>query len=211
MLYLPCYQPNDSARPVGKNTTKSENNLPENAFVFCCFNQSFKITAEVFTVWLRILKQAPNSVLWLLDCNPWAKVNLQKTAENEGVDKNRLIFAPRVPIDVHLARHLHADLFLDTLPYNAHTTASDALFMNVPLLTCIGDSFASRVAASLLTYAGLPQLITQNLQEYEQKALYYAKNPEALTIHSKTSALFNTAQFAHDVEQQYLTVGAKLP
>ena len=160
---------------------------------------------------MRILKQVPNSVLWLLDCNPWAKANLQREAESVGIDKSRLIFAPRVPIDAHLARHIHADLFLDTLPYNAHTTASDALFMDIPLLTCSGNTFASRVAASLLTRAGLPQFIAKSLAEYEQKALDFAQNPSKLTIQSKKSALFNTTQFARDLEQQYLTVSAKLP
>jgi protein O-GlcNAc transferase len=214
LLYLPCYQPNDSQRPVGKSSTKVENNLPENAFVFCCFNQTFKITAEMFTAWMRILKQAPNSVLWLLDCNPWAKANLQAAAERAGVVENRLIFAPRVPISEHLARHVHADLFLDTLPYNAHTTASDALFMGVPVLTMLGDTFASRVAASLLTRAGLPELITHNLSEYEQKALYFAQSPDKiaqLKTKPAKSALFDATQFARAVEQQYLNVYATLP
>ena len=211
LLYLPCYQPNDSQRPIGKSSTKTENNLPENAFVFCCFNQTFKITAEMFTVWMRILNQAPNSVLWLLDCNPWAKSNLLAAAESAGIASNRLIFAPRVPIAEHLARHTHANLFLDTLPYNAHTTASDALFMDVPVLTCIGETMPSRVAASLLTLAGLPQFIASSLAEYEQKALYFFKNPTELTIQSNTSPLFNAEKFARDVEQQYLTIYAKLP
>ena len=211
LLYLPCYQPNDSQRPIGKSSTKTENNLPENAFVFCCFNQTFKITAEMFTVWMRILKQAPDSVLWLLDCNPWAKSNLLAAAASAGIANNRLIFALRVPIAEHLARHTHANLFLDTLPYNAHTTASDALFMDVPVLTCIGETMPSRVAASLLTLAGLPQFIASSLAEYEQKALYFFKNPTELTIQSNTSPLFNAEKFARDVEQQYLTIVAKLP
>jgi protein O-GlcNAc transferase len=214
LLYLPCYQPNDSQRPVGKSTTKAENNLPADAFVFCCFNQTFKITAEMFACWLRILKQAPNSVLWLLDCNPWAKASLLREAESAGIAPKRIIFAPRVAIDSHLARHVHADLFLDTLPYNAHTTASDALFMGVPVLTMLGDTLASRVAASLLTRAGLPELITHNLAEYENKALYFAQSLDKLAqLKTKPakSALFDAAQFATDVEQQYLNISAKLP
>jgi protein O-GlcNAc transferase len=214
LLYLPCYQPNDSQRPIGKSTTRTENNLPADAFVFCCFNQTFKITAEIFAAWMRILKQAPNSVLWLLDCNPWAKTNLQREAENAGIAAERIIFAPRVPIAEHLARHVHANLFLDTLPYNAHTTASDALFMNVPVLTILGDTFASRVAASLLTRAGLPQLITDNLQAYEQKAVYFAQHPQKLAdinIAHKKSVLFDANQFAHDLEQKYLDIWTKLP
>ncbi len=211
LLYLPCYQPNDSARPVGKATQKLAHHLPENSFVFCCFNQSFKITADVFAIWMNILKQAPNAVLWLLECNQWAKNNLQKTAENAGIDKNRLIFAPRVAIAEHLERHNHADLFLDTLPYNAHTTASDALFMRLPLLTCLGDTFAARVAASLLQRIEMPDLITQNLQEYEQTALDFAQNPQKLAqlkqkldLYIKNFALFNPAQFARDLERKYV-------
>lgn len=213
-LYLPCYQPNDSQRPIGKATTKTDNDLPADAFVFCCFNQTFKITAEIFAAWMRILKQVPNSVLWLLDCNPWAKTNLQTAAESAGITSNRLIFAPRVPIAEHLARHAHASLFLDTQPYNAHTTASDALFMNVPVLTLLGETFAGRVAASLLTRAGLPELITDNLQEYEQKAVYFAQHPQKLTdlnIAQKKSAIFDASKFAQDLEQKYLDIWAKLP
>ena len=211
LLYLPCYQPNDSQRPVGKSTQKFAHNLPENSFVFCCFNQSFKISADVFAVWMRLLKQAPNAVLWLLDCNQWAKANLQKAAENAGIDKNRLIFAPRVTIAEHLERHNHADLFLDTLPYNAHTTASDALFMRLPLLTCCGNTFASRVAASLLQRVNLPELISHNLQEYEQIALELAQNPQKLAqikqkliVSLESTKLFNPTQFARNLEQAYI-------
>jgi protein O-GlcNAc transferase len=213
LLYLPCYQPNDSQRPIGESTTKTENNLPADAFVFCCFNQTFKITAEIFSVWMRILKKASDSVLWLLDCNPWAKGNLLREAEDAGIAANRIIFAPRVPIAEHLARHAHADLFLDTLPYNAHTTASDAIFMDVPVLTMLGDTFASLVAASLLTRVGLPELICKNLQEYEQKALFFAQHPEKLTelnLAQNKSPLFDANQFVRDIEQQYLNTWAKL-
>ncbi len=213
LLYLPCYQPNDSARPVGKVTTRAEQNLPENTFVFCCFSQSFKITADMFTVWMHILKQTPDSVLWLLDCNPWAKANLQRAACSAEVDKNRLIFAPRVTIADHLARHVHADLFLDTLPYNAHTTASDALYMGLPLLTCVGETFASRVAASILERVNMHELISNSLQEYEQKALDLAQNTDKLVKlkqllkeNINESALFNPSQFARDLEQQYLNI-----
>ncbi len=213
LLYLPCYQPNDSKRPTGEIGSKSSQNLPQDAFVFCCFNQTFKITAEVFALWMRLLKQVPNGVLWLLECNPWAKANLQAATEQAGVDKKRLIFAPRVPIEEHLARHIHADLFLDTLPYNAHTTASDALFMRLPLLTIMGDTFASRVAASLLQRVNTPELITSSPDEYEQKALDLAQHPEKLAqIKQKLndeiekSSLFNPTQFARDLEHQYLDI-----
>jgi predicted O-linked N-acetylglucosamine transferase (SPINDLY family) len=213
LLYFPCYQPNESVRPIGKTTSKALHNLPAGAFVFCCFNQTFKISAETFAAWMRILEQTPNSVLWLLECNLWAKENLQKEAENVGIDKNRLIFAPRVSIAEHLERHNYADLFLDTLPYNAHTTASDALFMHLPLLTCMGETFASRVAASLLLRANLPELITQNLAEYEAKALDLAQNPEKfaqiklkLNAEIENSALFNPAQFVENLEKIYLDI-----
>jgi predicted O-linked N-acetylglucosamine transferase (SPINDLY family) len=217
VLYLPCYQPNDSDRlnlkASGKPSTKASQHLPEDAFVFCCFNQTFKITPDVFAVWMRLLRQAPNSVLWLLECNPWAKENLQGEATLAGVDAKRLIFAPRVPIAEHLARHVNADLFLDTLPYNAHTTASDALWMGLPVLTCMGNTFASRVAASLLNSVKLPELITNSLQEYELKALDFAQNPtkimqikQKLDAETSKSKLFDTAQFAKDIEQQYLNV-----
>ncbi len=213
LLYLPCYQPNDSNRPIGKLADRMKHGLQIDTFVFCCFNQTFKITAEVFAVWMRILKQTPNSVLWLLECNPWAKANLLREAELVGVTKNRLVFAARVPIAEHLARHAHADLFLDTLPYNAHTTASDALFMRLPLLTCIGETFAARVAASLLQNINMSELITYSLLEYEQKALYFAQNPEKLAqikqrlrIEVEKSDLFNPTQFVTHLEQLYLDI-----
>ena len=213
IIYLPCYQPNDSARPVGKRSTKLENNLPENTFVFCCFNQSFKITAEIFAIWMQILQAVPHSVLWLLDCNQWARANLQAAAELVGINKTRLIFAPRVPIAEHLARHAHADLFLDTLPYNAHTTASDALFMRLPLLTYMGETFAARVAASILLRVNMPELIAHSLQDYAQKAIEYAQNPEKfaqlnhkLKLEIEGAALFDPKLFAHDLEQQYLSI-----
>jgi len=213
LLYLPCYQPNDSERPVGKSTLKTAHKLPENSFVFCCFNQTFKITANIFAVWMHLLQQVPDSVLWLLECNVWAKANLQREAESAGVDKDRLVFAPRIAIADHLARHAHADLFLDTLPYNAHTTASDALFMRLPLLTCIGETFASRVAASLLQCINLPELIAHSLQEYEQKALHFTQNPEMLVLikqkfnaELEKSSLFNPSLFARNLEQQYLDI-----
>ncbi len=217
LLYLPCYQPNNSNRPIGKPVNRMDVGLQgmstNKDFVFCCFNQTFKITAEVFAIWMRLLKQTPNSVLWLLECNQWAKANLQAAVERAGVNKDRLIFAPRVPIAEHLARHVHADLFLDTLPYNAHTTASDALFMRLPLLTIMGDTFASRVAASLLQRVNMPELVTHSLVEYEQKALYFAQNPDKLAqikqklqLEVEKSDLFNPTQFARDLEKNYLDV-----
>jgi predicted O-linked N-acetylglucosamine transferase (SPINDLY family) len=204
------YQPNDTKRPIGKTKTRMEYGLPEHGFVFCCFNQTFKILPEVFDCWMRLLKQAPNSILWLLECNQWAKANLIREAEAGGINKERLIFAPRVPMAEHMARQQCADLFLDTLPYNAHTTTSDALWMGLPVLTCAGDTFASRVASSLLKAANLDELITYSLSDYENKALALATNPDDLTrikahllAHREGLPLFDTPQFVKDLESLY--------
>ena len=162
---------------------------------------------------MRLLKQTPNSVLWLLECNQWAKVNLIREAETRGINKERLIFAPRVTMAQHLARQTCADLFLDTLPYNAHTTTSDALWMGLPVLTCAGDTFASRVAGSLLKASNLEDLITYSLQNYESKALSLSNNPvelkrikAQLTKFNTKLPLFDAAQFAKDLESQYQTM-----
>jgi predicted O-linked N-acetylglucosamine transferase (SPINDLY family) len=204
------YQPIDRKRQVDKSPSREYCNLPEGAFVFCSFNQTFKITPDIFTVWLRLLKAVPNSILWLLDCNKWAKQNLTDLATVNGINVDRLIFAPRVNIADHLARHIHADLFLDTLPYNAHTTCSDALWMGLPVLTCVGDTFSARVAGSLLNASTLSELITYSLKEYESKALYLSQNPAVLgeikqkLINTKlTSALFNTNHFVKSLEDIY--------
>ncbi len=212
LISLPnCYQPNDRHRPVGKKPSREACGLPEGAFVFCCFNQSFKITPAIFTVWMHILKVQTDSVLWLLECNVWAKQNLNAEAAKHDIQPHRIIFAPRVSIADHLARHVHADLFLDTLPYNAHTTCSDALWMGVPVLTCTGTTFASRVAGSLLNACNLPELITDNLSVYEEKALELAKNKETLShlkqkllANKATAALFDTTLFAHNLENSYI-------
>lgn len=217
LLRLPnSYQPNDRKRPIAETPSRKQCGLPEQAFVFCCFNQSFKITADFFNAWMRLLKAVPNSVLWLLECNRWAKANLLAQASAHGIDNHRLIFAPRVSISEHLARHAHADLFLDTAPYNAHTTCSDALWMGVPVLTCAGSTFASRVAGSLLSAAGLSQLITHSLDHYEQLALQLAQNPALLTemkqkllAEKMSSALFDTAAFTDSLESIYKDIHAK--
>ncbi len=212
LLYLPCYQPN-TKRAFSTTTNKAAHHLPENSFVFCCFNQTFKITADVFAVWMRLLKKVPDSVLWLLDCNQWAKENLRKEAVSAGIDQNRLIFAPRTHSDAHLERQRHADLFLDTTPYNAHTTASDIIWAGVPIVTWMGDTFPARVAASLLKQVGLSELICDSLSAYEQKALAIANNRSKLnelkTTISKAkteSNLFNAQQFAQQLEEQYESV-----
>lgn len=210
------YQPNDRKRPLAKTPSRADCALPDNAFVFCSFNQSFKITADFFNIWMRLLKATPNSVLWLLDCNRWAKQNLIAQAALQGIASERLIFAPRVSIAEHLARHVHANLFLDTLPYNAHTTCSDALWMGVPVLTCTGDTFAARVAGSLLKAAGLEKLITYTLEDYENKALWLAENPQRLEEMKQkliaerlTSALFDTERFVAAVEAVYKNIWLK--
>ena len=190
-----------------------ESGLPDSGIVFCCFNQTFKITPQVFDRLMKIISETPQSVLWLLECNTWAKANLRREAEARGIDPNRLIFAPRASQAEHLARHRCADLFLDTSPYNAHTSASDALWAGLPVLTCIGDTFASRVAASLLQAAGLPELITHSSEEYEQTAIKLASDPSQLAaLHERLAAeqphspLFDTPQFVRHLETAYRTM-----
>ncbi|MEO8419343.1 MAG: tetratricopeptide repeat protein [Methylophilaceae bacterium] len=205
------YQPNDRKRPLAATPTRADAGLPAQGFVFCCFNQSFKITPQIFEIWMRLLQAVPGSVLWLLQCNRWAEQNLRREAAARGMDASRLIFAPRVPLAEHLARHVLADLFLDTLPYNAHTTASDALWMGLPLLTCTGNTFAARVAGSLLHAAHLPELVTESLEHYEALAVQLATQPhslqalrEQLQQTREALPLFDTACFARSLEQAYL-------
>jgi uncharacterized protein (TIGR03032 family) len=217
-LYLPeTYQLNcypypdaDLAPTTSKAQLKSQNALPAEAFVFCCFNKSQKIEPSVFSAWMRILAQVPNSVLWLLSENPVAEANLQTAARAAGIDPARLIFAARVAKADHLRRHRCADLFLDTLHYNAHVTASDSLWAGVPILTVLGNTFASRVAASLLTAAGLPDLITPDLAAYEQLGVRLATHPtelqqlkEQLIRQRSASPLFDTARRVRYLEAGY--------
>ena len=204
------YQPNDRHRPVAPVPTRIECDLPEGAFVFCGFNQAFKILPAVFEVWMRLLREVPGSVLWLLQANRWAEENLRREAQMRGVDASRLIFAPRLPLAQHLARQQLADLLLDTLPYNAHTTTSDALWVGVPVVTCMGDTFAARVAGSLLQACGLPELITQSMEAYEALALKLARQPEELQkLRAKLAAnrdatpLFDTVVFTDNLERLY--------
>lgn len=211
IVYLPCYQVNDSKREVYEKVfTRGECGVPENGFVFCCFNNGYKITPAIFDSWMRILCATDGSVLLLLDDNETAKRNLKKEAQIRGVDCNRIIFAKRLPLNEYLARYRIADMFLDTLPYNAGTTASDALRMGLPVLTQIGDSFASRMAASLLNAVGLTELITTNQQDYEKKAIELATDQDMLQqIKNKlrsnltVSELFNAQLFAHHIELAY--------
>lgn len=211
-IKLPCYQPN-SQRAIAANSTRKTHQLPEKSFVFCCFNQTFKITPDVFAVWMRLLNQTPDSVLWLMECNQWAKQNLQKEATRAGINPSRLIFAQRLEAPAHIERQQHADLFLDTIPYNAHTTASDALWAGLPILTCLGETFASRVCGSLLNQLGLSELICDSLEAYEKKARYLANQPNALADIKKqlnnkktSSGLFDSVRFAQKLEAQFLQI-----
>ena len=211
IVYLPdSYQVNDRQRRISARTpARSEAGLPDEAFVFCCFNNSWKITAPVFGVWMRLLAKVPGSALWLLEDNPWAAENLRRRAGTLGVASERLVFGSRMPSEDHLARHRLADLFLDTFPYNAHTTASDALWAGLPLLTYGGRTFASRVGGSLLRAAGLPELVTTSLEEYERVALGLALRPENLRplcerLRDRESlALFDTPAFCRHLEAAY--------
>jgi predicted O-linked N-acetylglucosamine transferase (SPINDLY family) len=191
--------------------SKQECNLPQEAFVFCCFNASYKINPVIFDSWMRILKATEDSVLWLSAQNHFAMSNLGKEAERRGIDPSRLIYAQRTElIEDHLARHNVADLFIDTAPYNAHTTLLDALWAGLPAVTCMGDSFASRVAASALNAIELPELITTHREQYESKAIELAARPTKLTdVKDKlrrgilSTTLFNTTRFAESLERAY--------
>jgi predicted O-linked N-acetylglucosamine transferase (SPINDLY family) len=177
------------AEEIGEaSPSRHEVGLPDQGFVFCCFNNSYKITAPVFDAWMRLLSGVEGSVLWLLGDTPAAETALRKAAAERGVDPARLVFAARTNFEEHMARHRLADLFLDTLPVNAHTTACDALWMGLPLIACEGNAFAARVAASLLTSAGLPDLVTTNLDDYEALALRLATDPSLLDSHRKRLA-----------------------
>lgn len=212
IVYLPhSYQCNDSGRRISERpVSRVDAELPEKGFVFCCFNNNYKITPSIFDVWMRLLNACPGSVLWLLLANPYAMRNLRREASERGVASERLIFAPYMPVEDHLARHRLADLFLDTLPYNAHTTASDALWSGLPVVTCVGKTFPGRVAASLLRAIGLTELITTTLADYEALALALARDPDRLAdIRAKlarnreTQPLFDTARITRDLETAY--------
>lgn len=173
MIRLPgCYQPHDSTQKIADRIpTRAEEGLPEGAYVYCCFNNNYKITPEIFDVWMEILKEVPDSVLWLYEGNAAAPPNLRKEAEKRGVDPDRLIFAKKKPIEEHLARHQLADLFLDTIPCNAHTTARDALTAGLPVLTLMGDTFASRVAASIGQTTDGGVHVAESIDAYKQLAI----------------------------------------
>ncbi|WP_395710655.1 tetratricopeptide repeat protein [Reyranella sp.] len=211
------YQVNDSRRTISDRlVTRAELGLPDHGFVFCCFNGNYKILPATFATWMRLLRQVDGSVLWLLGDSPASIANLRHEAANHGVDGERLVFAGRMPLAEHLARHRAADLFLDTLPYNAHTTASDALWAGLPVLTCIGRSFASRVAASLLGAVGLTELVTTSEADYEALALALARDPERLArlkarlaASRATAPLFDAPRFTAALERAYLQMHAR--
>ncbi|HMI96619.1 MAG TPA: hypothetical protein VK479_08925, partial [Micropepsaceae bacterium] len=215
VIYLPdAYQANDRKRRIAEKTpTRAEAGLPEHGFVFASFNNTYKIGPEIFDIWMRLLRDVEDSALWLLEDNPIAAANVKREAQARGVAPERLVFAPRTMPDQHLARHRLADLFLDTQPYNAHTTASDALWMGLPLVTCPGSTFPGRVAASLLNAIGMPELVTGSLAEYETLARKLAREPAALAaIKAKLAAnrdthpMFDTARFARYLESAYVTM-----
>ena len=215
VVHLPdCCQPSDPRKVAASTPTRSEAGLPEHGFVFCCFNQAVKMTPDVFDVWMRLLSRIDHSVLWLPAGNAVVAANLRSEAARRGVDPERLVYAPRVPANEdHLARQRLADLFLDTMPYNAHTSASDALWAGLPVVTCLGQSFAGRVAASMLHAIGMSELVTTSLDAYEALALELATEPALLgavkaklAAHRDTHALFDTARFCRGIEAAYATM-----
>jgi protein O-GlcNAc transferase len=206
----------DEIFAASRSFSRAELNLPEDAFVFCCFNNNYKITPDVFDIWMRIMRRAERSVLWLFEDNPAAAANLRNEARARGVDDRRLIFAGRMPMAEHLKRLEVADLFLDTLPYNAHTTATDALWMGLPVLSRPGEAFAARVAASLLKAAGAPELIVDSEAAYEALAVELAASPDRLEAIKRklvalrsTSALFDTAAYTRSLEAAYVAMQAR--
>ena len=213
VINLPyCYQVNDDNREaLIPKFTKSEMGLPDNAFVFCCFNNSYKITPAVFAIWMKILQEVEGSVLWLLEDNKFASENLRKYATNYCVDPARIVYGKRLQHEDHLARHYCADLFLDTFPCNAHTTTSDALWMGLPVVTYLGTTFAGRVAASLLNAVGLEELVTTSDEDYQKMAIELAINSqklaslkERLAINKFNKPLFNTNLSREKIEEAYL-------
>lgn len=215
IAYLPhTYQANDNKRAVPeRGASRAEHGLPDHAFVFCNFNQSYKLTPSMFSVWVRLLKQVEGSVLWVLESNKWQSQNLRAEISRQGITPDRIIFAPMVSQAEHLGRLGLADLFLDSLPYNAHTTASDALWAGLPLLTCLGSAFPGRVAASVLKAGGMPELITQGLDEYEALALKLARDKNYLLSlrrrlqqNRETTPLFNTNAYRQHLESAYRTM-----
>jgi predicted O-linked N-acetylglucosamine transferase (SPINDLY family) len=215
IIRLPNYQVNDSRRGTAdeRTFTRGELGLPADGFVFSCFNSNYKITPATFAVWMRILKRVEGSVLFLYAPNPGAQRNLLAATARHGIDPSRIVFGARLGIHDYRARFRTMDLFLDTLPYNAGTTASDALWAGLPVLTCMGRGFAGRVAASLLRAVDLPELVTATPLQYEDLAVHLALHPrelsrikEALARGRATAPLFDTRQFACNLERAYTQI-----
>lgn len=214
LVHLPhSFFPTDPERAIAATPSRAQAGLPDKGFVFCCFNNAWKITRPVFALWMRLLAQLPGSVLWLKATAPDIRVNLEREAASHGVGANRLVWAGEAPLADHLARYRAADLFLDTLPYNAHATAADALWAGLPVLTMRGEAFAGRVAASLLQALGMPELVTQSLADYEALALTLAREPDQLAALKQklaanipTTSLFDAAGFTRDFEALLLTL-----
>ncbi len=218
LVQLPnSYQSNDAKRAIATETpSRSACGLPDKGFVFCCFNNNWKITPTLFDIWMKLLSELNDSVLWLLEDNKWAKKNLRREALQRGVDPERIVFAPRLPLAQHLARQRLADLFVDTLPCNAHTTASDALWAGLPVLTCAGQSFHARVAGSLLRAASLPELVTTNLKDYQALATKLAREPallasyrQRLSHNREIAPLFDATRFTRNLETAYLQMSQR--
>jgi predicted O-linked N-acetylglucosamine transferase (SPINDLY family) len=211
IVHLPdCYQPSDPQRPIPEGPSRAECGLPEKAFVFCSFNNPNKITPDLFDLWMRILKRVENSVLWLYCKSPQTIENLSRQREAHGLSAERLVFAPVAQYEAYLGRLRRADLFLDSFPYNAGATCNDALWVGLPVLTCAGDTYVSRMAGSLLTAAGLPELITTSLRDYEKLAVRLAKEPRVLAdlrkrlvARRETMPLFNMERFTRHLERAY--------
>jgi len=209
IVHLPdCYQANDATREALPAPSRAQAGLPAEGFIFCSLNNGWKITRPVFEIWMRLLKQVEGSVLWLLDGSH--ADNLRRHAVSRGIEPSRLVFASKLPPDQHLARHQLADLFLDTLPYNAHTSCSDALWAGLPVITCYGKAFPGRVAASLLKAIDLPELVTTRLADYESRALDLAKNPallaatkQKLARNRRTTPLYDSERFRQAIEAAY--------
>jgi predicted O-linked N-acetylglucosamine transferase (SPINDLY family) len=215
LVHLPdCYLVNDSKRQVSARIpTRQEVGLPDKGFVFCCFNQMFKITPTMLDIWVRLLKNVPGSVLWLLRSDDTAEANLRREVAERGVEPTRVVVAGIVSPEDHLARQQLGDLFLDTLPYNAHTTACDALWVGLPVLTCPGRTFAARVAGSVLNAAGVPELVTNSLEDYESTALELATDPlrlssirKKLALNRSSCRLFDTRRICLHIEAAYTTM-----
>ncbi|HEY2930063.1 MAG TPA: hypothetical protein VGJ65_24685, partial [Albitalea sp.] len=217
-LYMPHMAfPSDTTRlPPGPPPSRAACGLPEQAFVFCCFNSAYKILPDVFAIWMRLLHAVPGSVLWLLETSAEAKENLRHEAGRAGIDPARLVFAARVHVGAHVARHACADLFLDTYPYGAHTTANDALLAGLPVITCVGDTLVSRICGSQLSAISLPELITTSFADYEALALELAQDAALLqgyrarlAANRRTTPLFDMARYARDFEEAMQRIWAE--